>query len=394
MSEYQYYEFQAIDRPLTAKEMDEVSRLSSRTHPTSTRAVFTYSYSDFRGQPEEVLAKYYDAMLYLANWGSKQLAFRVPQSVVDIEALAPYTLDDIITTSIVGDYLIVNVSFYEEEGLGWIEGDGFLSALIQLRDGLMRGDFRYLYLAWLKAAASIVIDEHEWESYDPDIDEIYEYEIGRDHQEPPVPAGLDTLTAPLQAFIDTFEIDADLVTVAAEASPAPPHVVDLDIEALVARLSEAEQIDFLVRVARGEPQMQLQLMKRLHILDQGARAVMSGSASPPSRTIGDLLRATEARRRRRKEEDLRKAEEARLHKLNTMAPVESQLWSDVIALIEEKKAKPYEQAVALLVDLRDLADHLGERGRYDTQLDVLLNQYSTRHGLLRRLREAGLIKNV
>jgi hypothetical protein len=33
MSEYQYFEFQAIDRPLTAEEQETVARLSSRVHP-------------------------------------------------------------------------------------------------------------------------------------------------------------------------------------------------------------------------------------------------------------------------------------------------------------------------------------------------------------------------
>jgi hypothetical protein len=41
MSEYQYYEFQAIDRPLTPEEQAAVARLSSRTEPHPWRAVFT-----------------------------------------------------------------------------------------------------------------------------------------------------------------------------------------------------------------------------------------------------------------------------------------------------------------------------------------------------------------
>ena len=40
MSEYQYYEFQAIDRPLTKGEMAEVRSLSTRATITSTRFVF------------------------------------------------------------------------------------------------------------------------------------------------------------------------------------------------------------------------------------------------------------------------------------------------------------------------------------------------------------------
>ena len=391
MSEYQYYEFQAIDRPLTREEMAEVGRLSSRTDPTPARAVFTYSYGDFRGDPEDVLAKYYDAMLYLANWGSKQLMFRIPRSALDADALAPYCLDEVIETSVTGAYLIVDVSFFEEEGLGWIEGEGYLSSLIRLRDDLLRGDFRFLYLAWLKAASMRVMDEEEWEAYDPEVDEIYDYEIGRDTLEPPVPAGLQDLTAPLQEFIDLFEIDGDLIAVAAQASPSMQPARALDVEALLSRLPEAERFQLLVRVARGDAHVRHALTKRLRALDQEDEP--TAPATPlPRRAIGDLLAAAEEHVVQRKEEARRKAEEARLRKLNEMAPVEPQLWDDVFALIEEKKAKPYEQAVALLVDLRDLAGHLGERGRFDAQLRALQNKYSTRQGLLRRLREAGLIK--
>jgi hypothetical protein len=36
MSEYQYYEFQAIDRPLTERQMDELRKLSTRAEITPT----------------------------------------------------------------------------------------------------------------------------------------------------------------------------------------------------------------------------------------------------------------------------------------------------------------------------------------------------------------------
>ena len=53
MSEYQYYEFQAIDRPLTAKEQQEIKALSSRAQVTPTQATFLYHYGDFRGNAEK-----------------------------------------------------------------------------------------------------------------------------------------------------------------------------------------------------------------------------------------------------------------------------------------------------------------------------------------------------
>ena len=55
MSEYQYYEFRCIDRPLTAEEQKEIGRWSSRTHPTSTGAGFIYNYGNFPKDEKRVV---------------------------------------------------------------------------------------------------------------------------------------------------------------------------------------------------------------------------------------------------------------------------------------------------------------------------------------------------
>ena len=88
MSTYQYYEFQAIDRPLNEEEQQAVARLSSRVAPHPWRATFVYHWSGFPGTPAEVLLKYHDALLYAANWGSRQLMFRFPRTALDLDAAA------------------------------------------------------------------------------------------------------------------------------------------------------------------------------------------------------------------------------------------------------------------------------------------------------------------
>ena len=49
MSEYQYYEFQAIDRPLTQHEIRELRRYSTRATITATRFVNQYEWGSFKG---------------------------------------------------------------------------------------------------------------------------------------------------------------------------------------------------------------------------------------------------------------------------------------------------------------------------------------------------------
>jgi hypothetical protein len=69
MSEYQYYEFLALDRPLTSKQREELRQLSTRAEITATRFSNEYHWGDFRGDPEKLMARYFDAFLYLANGG-------------------------------------------------------------------------------------------------------------------------------------------------------------------------------------------------------------------------------------------------------------------------------------------------------------------------------------
>jgi len=147
MSEYQYYEWQTIDRALTAAEQTAVNGLSSHIDVTSTRAWVEYHWGDFKHEPKQVLARYFDAFLYYANWGCQRLAFRFPKGLLDENALQPYLWEYCSELEPVGDCLILDISFPDEDGGHWFEGETRLSALAPLRDDILAGDFRALYLA-------------------------------------------------------------------------------------------------------------------------------------------------------------------------------------------------------------------------------------------------------
>jgi len=51
VSEYQYYEFRALDRRLTAEQQQRLRSLSSRAEISATRLANEYSFGDFRGDP-------------------------------------------------------------------------------------------------------------------------------------------------------------------------------------------------------------------------------------------------------------------------------------------------------------------------------------------------------
>jgi hypothetical protein len=373
MSEYQYYEFHAVDRPLSEKEQAEVGSYSNRAEVTSTRAVFTYSYSDFPGDPQKILQKYFDAMLYLTNWGTKQLVFRLPRSLVDAKALAAYCFPDLISTSVAKTHIILDICLREEEG-GWVDGEGWLSSLAMLRQDILQGDYRALYLAWLKSI-----------SFDEGIEEHEEL------LEPPVPAGLKGLSASLKSFVNFFEIDADLIAVAAEASVANKEAVAFDFEQQIAKLSAQERLAFLVKVARGDHQVNVQLLKRLKELAPKQRERGAPSLTP-RRKATELLSAAAARLARRKKLESQKADKARVKRLNVMAQQEPEMWKQVFDLIQTKQTKAYDEAVKLLTELRELAQHFGRLEPYKSRLRQIQQDFSMLPGLQSRLRQAGLIK--
>lgn len=50
----------------------------------------TYEWGDFKGDPDTLMARYFDAFVYLANWGTRQLTLRLPRRLVNVNALSAY----------------------------------------------------------------------------------------------------------------------------------------------------------------------------------------------------------------------------------------------------------------------------------------------------------------
>jgi hypothetical protein len=67
MSEYQYYEFLALDQPLTTEQRAGLRSISSRAEITATRFVNEYEWGDLEGNPQKMVERYFDAYLYLGD---------------------------------------------------------------------------------------------------------------------------------------------------------------------------------------------------------------------------------------------------------------------------------------------------------------------------------------
>lgn len=379
MSEYQYYEFLAIDRPLTNEQIGELRKLSTRATITSTRFQNVYNWGDFGGDPRALMESYFDAFVYVANWGTRWFMLRFPRRLLDPETTSLYCGCDSFDALVKDDFVILEFLLEDESGGEWEDGEGWMESLVPLRSEIASGDRRALYLGWLLCAGCGFLED--------------------DALEPPVPPGLSTLSATLESLAEFLCIDENLIAVAAERSAPLQEVLpsDPEMQQWVLRLPESEKVELLLRLVEGDPCLRAELLQRF----QRSKDPDPELASQPRRTVAELLSAAEERAETRlREEEMRKAEEqarlereraaARARHLDGLAGREAGLWQEVEALIQTKRPKDYDRAVGLLKDLRDLAARADGSEGFDGQMSRLRERHAGRPSLMARLNQAKL----
>ena len=384
MSEYQYYEFRAVDRPLTQKQMDELRACSSRAEITPTSFVNVYNWGDFKGNPDSWMERYFDAFLHTANWGSRWLMLRIPKKLLDPETVSSCCIGENLSHRTTGDHLILSFNAAEVDD-DWYEGESWLSSLILLRSDLMQGDHRCLYLGWLLA--------------------IQNRELDDDALEPPVPPGLGQLNGQLQSLADFLDIDVDLVAAAAESSTAQPAsgLSNEDVSKWVAVLPEKDKDALLTRLIEGgDPHVATELRQRAIREIRDGRNSGAGSRRGDRRSVAQLLaragsiaeerqkREAEKREREKAKRERAQAEE-RKRRLDSLVGKESHLWTEVDKCVATKQPKRYDEAVSLLQDLHDLADRKGEEAEFSQRMSAFGLEHARKTSLVARCRKANLL---
>jgi len=186
VSEYLYYEFRAVDRPLTHREIRELRALSTRAEITATSFVNTYEWGDFKGDTNILMEKHFDAFVYTANSCVFRLVLRLPRRALDTKDVSAFCAGESLHIRKTKNFTILEF-ISEGEGRDWEDSERWMDSLIPLRADLMRGDMRALYLGWLFCLQNQELSSHA--------------------TEPPVPAGLAKLPAPLQSFAQFLGLD-------------------------------------------------------------------------------------------------------------------------------------------------------------------------------------------
>jgi hypothetical protein len=358
MSEYQYYEFAAIDRPLTRQEMSELRGISSRATISATRFQNEYHWGDLKADSAELLKKYFDAHLYYANWGQQTVMFRVPKAAVDVEALRPWFNGESAGLEQAGEHVILTISpYWDDPPDDWI--DASLGDFVPLRAALLEGDLTLAYLAWL---TSVV-----YEDYDDD------------DEEPPVPPALASPSAAVYAFADLMFIEHDLISSVSEGAPVITDEAKR-VRDWLAGLS-AEDKDRWLRRALENPHAPL----GAEITAAWRRAHPVGESS--QRKVSELFKRADEIKQQRQEKKVRerelaraRAEAERKEHLKKLAANTEAAWEK---LEKHLSLGDYDEAVQLAVDLSEV--YTGRRDEFIPRFRLTRIRYKKKTAFARRL---------
>ncbi|MFC7643868.1 hypothetical protein ACFQX6_26190 [Streptosporangium lutulentum] len=213
-----------------------------------------------------------------------------------------------------------------------------------------------------------------------------------------MPAGLGSLSAGQRALADFLRIDADLLAVAAEASPAQAVVRDdpRELAPWIANLAESEKADLLLRVVRDQA-----AAVRMELLRRFRGEPKNDHGDLPRRSVAELLDAAAERRQERErqvgakraEEEARHEREralARERRLEALARDEDGAWLRVDTMIGTRKPGEYDAAVELLRDLRAVAQRADRLDGFRRRFTLLYRQHLRKPSLVERFDRAGL----
>lgn len=375
MSEYQYVHFLALDRPLDDDQLAYMRTQSTRAEISRWEFVNEYHFGDFHGNPNKMLLRGYDVHLHYANFGIRRLMFRLPGGLPwqkkIFEAYLPesgveWHPDKRGPGGVLEVFPQADADTFIEEPF---EIEEILPQIAEVRRLLVAGDLRPLYLLWLMMCSIHGDDES---------------------REPPLPAGMDSLPDCLAELCDFYELDADLIQVAAEGSPPlpDPKLIDTHLAAWLDRQSKDDLRQLAQRLlAEQSDSVRTETLALIR--------KESGTADWPTvtlnRTVGELLALSEQPKMHRLQEIAEATEKARRKHLKELADTPEAVIAWVRKLVAKRSKSNYIEAVAALVDLREALGPNDGPARVALEAERLRKSNPTLRTLIAELRAHGML---
>lgn len=372
MSEYQFVHFIAIDRPLTDKQMEFMRRQSTRA--TLSRREFTneYHFGDFHGNATEMLRRGFDLHVHYANYGTRTLMFRLPAGLPCSKTVFrkfenQYSLEWSPDKSGPGGVL----SFSPEvDGDTWDDQyfsiKDLLTEITPIRDMLISGDLRPVYLAWLVCGG------------------------GFEDLEPPVPAGLNQLPPAIQVMAEFYELGEDLLAAAADrsASLEEKNNQQSPMEGWIEGRSVTELQQLVTGLLSDESDA---VRSDTLALIRDAGGTCEWPVTRPTRTLEQIRNRADALAAIRLEKEHKSLERARDRKLQEIRKDPNPAIQEIFRLVAERSVKSYETAAGNLSDLREALRPEGGIEKAEAIAKELRSKFSRASGLMAALRKQGFL---
>jgi hypothetical protein len=380
MSEYQYYEFLAIDRPLTAEETEALRALSTRANITPVSLTNEYNWGDFKGDSGKLMQRYFDAHVYVANWMTAIFMVRLPIDTLSKETAKAMEVAYMLDFKTTQTHWIITWSLEESENydrFGMEDGRGWMARLAPLRDELLRGDIRSLYIGWLAAVTGEMMDDHD--------------------MEPLSVNGLGNLTPSQNALAEFLEVDPDLLAGAGIDSSAAQveEISQKEMDEWIEGLPKGEVKAVMKQLLEGKGQQAERTLK--HSFMAWWRGLQSDKAEAPRRTVGELRRNAEKvekihleqrkRDRIQRKSQRQKEREAYLKTLSKNFP---KMWKLVQQTVKRGSGLAYDEACRSIVDISEAYTLLGNHRRFRQELKKFMANHMRRKALIQRLAKVGI----
>lgn len=382
MSEYQYYEFLAIERELTSKEMSALRNISSRAEITPVSLTNVYNFGDFKGNPTDLVRQYFNAHVYMANWGTALFMINLPLEAISRETAETMQSADFLDFKVFKNLWVITWSLDDEpEDLDRFvmdDGRSWMKRLVPIREELLRGDLRSLYIGWLAAVAKEMIDDEELEPLSLE--------------------GLGSLTPAQQALAEFLEVDSDLLAGAGMGNPDSEQYEQKKemMEKWLNTLSQERLLNATRLLLTGQGQQAERELKNEYYA--WMRSLSDGSSGDDLRTVKEIRENADSAQKMRLERERlerKRQEEKRRQKrqahLKELAQNTYQAWKEIQRTVARGSGLAYKEVCQALIDLSEAYANYKDPESFQRELNHFIGDHMRRKALIKRLIQAGLL---
>ncbi|MBI4774733.1 MAG: hypothetical protein HY788_11225 [Deltaproteobacteria bacterium] len=380
MSEYQYYEFLAIDQPLTEVEMAALRGISSRAHITPVSFTNEYHWGDLKANPIHLMERFFDAHVYVANWMTAIFMARLPIEALSNETVGAMAESFVVNFKETKNHWIITWRLDDSQDydrFGMEDGRGWMARLAPIREELLRGDLRSLYIGWLAAVTMEMVDD--------------------DEMEPISVNGLGSLTSAQKALVGFLEVDEDLLAGAGMGSPDPQAdgVSQKEMDAWFGGLPGDEVTAILKQLLEGKGSLAERTLKNRFAAWR--RGLRGGGIEAPRHTVGELRenaeKAEKIRLEKQRREEMQREAKRRKEReayLKSLSKDYSEAWKSVRTTVQRGSGLAYDEACRALVDLSQAYSLHASGKRFQEELERFMADHLRRKALIQRLVKAGI----